>query len=82
MEGSRITVVADLPKYDMTKDPPEPIGNYIWIFEVKEDGTLRFVPEGSDEFKVDHGTFPLNENSVLVRTGDLKKPINAGQGGS
>jgi|GEM_PF-2813765 len=49
------------------------LGNWTWFFELKDDGTMRFLPNGSDYYEI-YGT-NLTADSVLVKVGDLDSPI-------
>ena len=74
VEGSRITAVCNRQKSDFVGDKLVLLGSFTWIFELEPDGSLRFIPEGSDEFQV-YGTH-LDADSVLLRVGDLDKPLD------
>ena len=73
VEGRRITAVCNRQKTAIEDGKLIELGAFTWVFEQNDDGTLRFLPELSDEFDV-YGT-KLSADSVLVRTGDLDKPI-------
>ena len=73
VESSRITAVSDAPKSYSVENEQIVYTYYIWIFELEPDGSLRFIPEGSDTFEL-YGT-QLNADSVLLRVGELDKPL-------
>ena len=72
VEGSRITAVNDAG-ITYTEGDQMKTRECIWLFELAPDGSLRFITEGSEVFEV-YGT-QLNEESVIVRTGDLDKSL-------
>lgn len=73
VEGNRITAVSNKQKSVFEDGQLKILGNITWVFEFQPDGTIRYIPEGSDEYTI-YGT-ELNAESVLVRTGDLDKPL-------
>ena len=73
VEGNRVTAVSNKPKSVMEGDQLKILGYITWVFEFQDDGTIRFIPEDSDEYTI-YGT-ELNAESVLVRVADLAKPI-------
>ena len=73
VEGNRITAVSNKQKSVFEDGQLKILGNITWVFEFQLDGTIRYIPEGSDEYTI-YGT-ELNAESVLVRTGDLDKPL-------
>ena len=74
VEDSQITAVSDRDKAVAEGDQLKLVGKYTWVFKLDDEGRLRFVPDGSDVFDV-YGT-QLDAQSVLVRTGDLDKPLD------
>lgn len=74
VDGSRITAVCTSKhKTEFVGDELKQVGDYVWVFELQDDGTLRFLPDESDVYEV-YGT-QLTAESVLVRVGGLDGPL-------